>query len=107
MLRGPDVAIVRADRVPTGKDEHGWLDGAPDVAVEVADDTQTHAELAGMALEYLAAGASMVWVVDVDRQRVVLYTPPDRVRVIGRDETLDGGDTLPGFACRVSEMFDE
>src|SRR5688500_16314633 len=34
-LRGPDVAIIRADRRPTGRGAEGWLDGAPEVAVEI------------------------------------------------------------------------
>jgi Uma2 family endonuclease len=106
VLRGPDVGIARADRVPTGTGAEGWLEGAPDVAVEVIGDAQSHSDLARKALEYLAAGASMVWVVDSDKERVVLYTPPDRVRVLGRDDLLDGADALPGFSARVSEFFE-
>ncbi|MFT3766657.1 MAG: Uma2 family endonuclease [Minicystis sp.] len=104
-LRGPDVAMVRAERVPKGKGVDGWLDGAPDLAVEVVGDSQTISELTKKALEYLAAGAKMVWVVDVEPQRVVLFTPPDRVRILGVDDVLEGGDVLPGFRCKVAEMF--
>src|SRR6185369_892986 len=57
VLRGPDVAIVRAERVPTGTGADGWLEGAPEVAVEVIGDAQSHSDLAPKALEYLAAGA--------------------------------------------------
>jgi Uma2 family endonuclease len=45
VLRGPDVAVVRVDRVPTGRGVEGWLDGAPDLAVEVVG-----AVLAGAAV---------------------------------------------------------
>ncbi len=106
VLRGPDVAIVRAERVPTGKGVDGWLEGAPDLAVEVASESQSHSELAAKALEYLAAGAKVVWVVDAEKERVVVYTPPDRVRVLGRDEDLSAAEALPGFSCRVSELFE-
>jgi Uma2 family endonuclease len=106
VLRKPDVAIVRAERVPTGRGVDGWLDGAPDLAVEVVGDSQTHSDLARKALEYLRAGGKMVWVVDIDRARVVLYTAPDHVRVLGSEETLDGADALPGFRCRVAELFE-
>ena len=106
VLRGPDVAIVRAERVPTGRGTDGWLEGAPDLAIEVVGDSQTHSDLARKALEYLHAGARMVWVVDPERARVVLYMPPDHVRVLGSDETLDGGDALPGLQCRVAEFFE-
>ncbi len=106
VLRGPDVGIVRAEREPTGRGADGWLEGAPDVAVEVVGDGQSVSELSKKALEYLAAGGRMVWVLDPDPQRVVLYTPPNAVRVLGVDDELDGGDVLPGFRCRVSELFE-
>jgi Uma2 family endonuclease len=106
LLRGPDVGMVRAERVPTGKGASGWLEGAPDLAVEVAGDSQSHADLAEKALEYLAAGARCVWVVDADKEKVVVYTPPDHVRVLGRDDRLEGGDAFTGLVCRVSELFD-
>ncbi len=106
VLRGPDVGVVRSERIPTGTGADGWLEGAPDVAVEVIGDAQTHSDLARKALEYLAGGAKMVWVVDAERARVVLYTPPDRVRVLAHEDVLDGGEALPGFSCRVSELFE-
>jgi Uma2 family endonuclease len=106
ILRGPDVAIVRVEREPQGRGADGWLEGAPDVAVEVLGDAQSASELAKKALEYLAAGAKMVWVLDPEPARLLLFTPPDRIRVLGRDEILDGGDVLPGFSCRVAEMFE-
>lgn len=105
-LRGPDVAIVRTDRVPTGRGAAGWLEGAPDVAVEVMGDDQTPAELAKKAAEYLAAGAKQVWVVDAAAESVIVYTPPDRFAVLGKGETLSGGEALPGFACEVGDLFE-
>lgn len=105
-LRGPDVGIVRKERRPTGRGADGWLEGAPDVAVEVVGDAQAHSDLAKKALEYLAAGAKAVWVVDPEPRRVVVYTPPNATSVLGPDEELDGGEALPGFRCRVAELFE-
>ncbi len=106
LLRGPDVAILRAERAPRGRGVHGWIDGAPDVAVEIMGDDSTVAELARKALEYLAAGAKQVWVLDCDAESVLVYTPPDHVKVLGRDERLEGGEALPGFGCVVAELFE-
>ena len=104
-LRGPDVGIVRPERVPTGHGSEGWLEGAPDLAVEVMGDDQTPAQLAKKALEYLAAGAKQVWLVDGKAESVIVYSPPNHVSVLAKDETLDGGDALPGFACKVAALF--
>jgi len=104
-LRGPDVGIIRAERRPTGKGVEGWLEGAPDVAVEILGDSQPMSELIKKALEYLAAGAKMVWVIDSDPERLMLFTPPDHVRILGIEDTLEGGEALPGFSCKVAELF--
>jgi Uma2 family endonuclease len=66
VLRGPDIGVVRSERDPTGTGVDGWLEGAPDVAVEVLGDTQTVGEMIDKALEYLGAGAHRVWLVDPD-----------------------------------------
>ncbi|WP_438035148.1 Uma2 family endonuclease [Sorangium sp. So ce204] len=104
-LRGPDVAMARVERLPTGRGADGWLDGAPDLAVEILGDGQSASELLKKALEYMAAGAAMVWVIDPDPARVMVLTPPDHVRILGREDTLDGGAVLPGFTCKVAELF--
>jgi len=36
---------------------------------------------------------------------VIVYTPPNAVAVLGADDVLDGGALLPGFSCRVGELF--
>jgi Uma2 family endonuclease len=106
LLRGPDVGVIRADRKPTGRGGDGWLEGAPDLAVEVASDNVTATELMKKALEYVGAGGRLVWIVDPDVEQVIIVTPPNAFRIVGRDDTLDGGDVLPGFACKVAELFE-
>jgi Uma2 family endonuclease len=104
LLRGPDVAVVAADRVPQGKGVDGWLEGAPDLAVEVLGDAQPPAAALKKALEYLATGGRLVWIVDPDARQVVVVTPPDHLRVVAEGE-LDAGDVLPGFRCQLGELF--
>lgn len=104
-LRGPDVAMVRADRVPEGRGADGWLEGAPELAVEVLGDTQSVAQAMQKALEYLEAGAKLVWLIDRESARVVVLTPPDHVRTVPETGELDGGDVLPDFRCKVEELF--
>ena len=50
-------------------------------------------------------GSKIVWVLDSDARKVVVYTPPDRIRVVATEETLDAGDVLPGFQCKVAELL--
>lgn len=104
VLRGPDVAVVRVDRVPTGRGVEGWLDGAPDLAVEVVGDGQTVTGMLKKAAQYLAAGAKAVWVVDPEPRQVAVITARG-VAVLEADDTIDGGEAVPGFSCKVGEFF--
>jgi Uma2 family endonuclease len=104
VLRGPDVGVVRAERRPTGRGVEGWLDGAPDLAVEVLGDDQSVSEALKKALEYLAAGAQVVWIVDPHAERLVVCTPPDHVQVLGVTDEV-AHDALPGFRCTVAQLF--
>jgi Uma2 family endonuclease len=106
LLRGPDVGVIRAERRPVGKGVNGWLEGAPDLAVEVMGDDATTSELMRKALEYVGADGRLVWIVDPDADQVIVVTPPNAFHVLGCDDTLDGGDVLPGFACKVAELFE-
>jgi len=105
-LRGPNVAMIRSERRPTGTGVEGWLEGAPELAVEVAGDSQSPTMLARKALEYLEAGSQMVWVVDGQAELVMVFAPGRRLRILGVEDALDGGELLPGFSCSVSEFFE-
>ena len=105
VLRGPDVAVVRADRVPTGRGADGWLDGAPDLVVEVIGDAQTVTSAIEKAGEYLAAGARVAWLVDAESGRVIVITAPDHTRVVGAAGEIEAGDALPGLRVLVADIF--
>ena len=104
-LRGPDVAFISRERIPAEGLPDDWWEGAPDLAVEIVSRTQTAHDLARKALEYLQAGTKMVWVVDPESKTVAVYTPPNHIRVLREDETLDGGEVLPNFQIRVGDLF--
>lgn len=113
-LRGPDIAVIRAERRPTGEGVDGWLEGAPELVVEVAGGSQSPGELASKALQYLSAGAKAVWIVDGKARVVMIFTAPNVIRVVNAVEgvgleagsgTLDGGDALPGFSCELADIF--
>jgi Uma2 family endonuclease len=104
-LRGPDLALVRSERLPEGKGEEGWLEGSPEVVLEILGDSQSISQLMRKALEYLRAGAQLVLLLDGDAREVVVVRPPDHFSVLKSDQTITGGDLLPGFSCPVSQLF--
>jgi Uma2 family endonuclease len=105
-VRGPDLAVVRRDRVV---DLHraGFLRGAPDLAVEIVSPSNKAGEIQEKVSEYLAAGARLVWVVYPQTRTVAVHEPGGRARFLTGEEPLEGGDLLPELELRVSEVFED
>jgi Uma2 family endonuclease len=105
----PDVAFVRAERVPPPTSpiyEKAWP-LAPDLAVEVASPNQHRPAMARKAQHYLNAGTRLVWVVWPKRKEVDVWRPGDTKpsTTLGVDDALDGLDILPGFTYPVKRLF--
>jgi hypothetical protein len=47
----------------------------------------------------------MVWFVDPPKRTVEAYTAPDQSHVVREEDSLDGGDVLPGLALPVRDLF--
>jgi Uma2 family endonuclease len=86
-------------------DVAGYWPGAPDLAVEVISPSDTYTEVEEKVAEYLQAGAKAVWVVNPRRRTITLYHSLSDITILTEHDTLEGGDLLPGFRCRVSEVF--
>jgi Uma2 family endonuclease len=104
-VRAPDVAFVRAERVREEPD-HGYYEGAPDLAVEVLSPTDRAGEVLAKVQDWLGAGCRLVWVVDPKRQTVACYCADGHVKMVRSEEQLSGGDVLPGFDLVVARLFD-
>lgn len=102
----PDVAFVAKERLPEdGSDIVGFTPFAPDLAVEVASPSNTEAELLLKTSLYLAGGTRLVWIVRPKPQTVTVFSPDAPERILTLDETLDGGDVVPGFSLPLSGLF--
>jgi Uma2 family endonuclease len=101
----PDVSFVRADRIGTGPRNRGFRSGAPDLAVEVVSPGDSVDEVEEKVFEWLMAGCRMVLVVNPRRRTATVYHSFKDVVVLGIDETLDGGDVVPGWTLPLRELF--
>ena len=104
-IRSPDVSVVLRSRFPDGRVPAGYLDGAPDLAVEIVSPTEDRNDASRKIGEYFDAGAQQVWIVQPVTRTVTVYHSMDRVRTYEAHEELEGGDLLPGFRCVVSDVF--
>lgn len=105
-VRCPDVSFTRKERYPDGRPPKGFGEGAPDLAVEILSPSDDFADLPRKVNEYFASGAQQVWLLEPDAQRVTLYSSPTDSLRLTDDEEISGGDLLPGFTCRVRDLFD-
>jgi Uma2 family endonuclease len=104
-VRGADISFVEASRIPPTGRPKGFWSGAPDLAVEVLSPGDTINEAEEKVDDYLNGGCRMVWVVNPRRRTVTIYRPNSAPAIVGDTQELEGQDVLPGFRCRVSEIF--
>ena len=78
---------------------------APDLAVEVISRGNTREEMERKLLDYFAAGVRLVWYVYPVMREVRVYTMPEAYVTLGGQDTLDGGDVLPGFQLPLATLF--
>lgn len=104
-VRAPDIAFVRRERIPSAGVPENFWPIAPDLVVEVVSPGDTFQEVEDKVGQWLAAGTSMVWVVNPKRRSVSVYRSMTDVKRLSEADELDGGDVVPGFRCGVSEIF--
>lgn len=106
--RLPDVSFTAWVSLPA-KDAHrqAVADFGPDLAVEVLSVGNTEAEIDRKRREYFAAGARLVWIVDIDARTVAAYTGAETFDLFGETDSLDGGAVLPGFVLPLSDLFND
>lgn len=107
LVRAPDAAFIRSDRLPPPEKRRGYWEVAPDLVIEVVSRWDRSSEIHNKVMDYLEAGVRLVWVVYPTRRTVVVHLP-DRTSVTLTDaDELDGGDVLPGFRLPVATIFDD
>ena len=102
-VRAPDVVWIAPGRIPEGA--RGYPELAPDLAVEVKSPGNSNPELAAKAAMWLSYGSREVWVADPERVTITVYRLYQEPVTLGEDDTLEGGDLLPGFAVPVWQLF--
>jgi Uma2 family endonuclease len=103
--RLPDVSFVAAERIPLEGEPEGIWPIAPDLAVEIISPNDLYEKVNSKVLEYLAAGVQQVWLVSPEHKTVTIFRSPTEVTVFSEDSELASEDLLPGFRCRLSDLF--
>jgi Uma2 family endonuclease len=104
-LRRPDVSFVRFGRYPGEVLPAGNTRFAPDWLAEVVSPNDLYSDVEEKVIEFLDAGTLLIWIVDPPTQSVRVVRRDGSSALLRRDDMLDGENVLPGFHCRVADLF--
>lgn len=105
--RRPNLAFISYDRWPRGRrapNRVAWPI-LPDLAIEVVSISDKAWNVLDKIREYFDGGVREVWLVYPKQELVHVYRAFDRVEVVTRDQTLDGGAVVPGFRLPLADLF--
>jgi Uma2 family endonuclease len=107
-VRGPDIAFIRSDRMPPPPARRrGFPAMAPDAVFEVLSPDDRPREVSAKVTQYLASGVRLVVIVDPRARTLVVHRAGTQAVTLREGgQVLDAGDAIPGFTCRVSEIFE-
>ena len=106
-MRIPDISFIVTDvYLKEGLRTSSTFTAHPIWPLKSSRRPTRSVELAVKTADYLAAGTQQVWIVEPNTRTVAVYRPGGTARVYGADDTLDGGDLLPGLALPVGDLFE-
>jgi Uma2 family endonuclease len=103
----PDASFIRRGRLPNDVPPDGHVRIPPDLALEVVSPSNMAEDLMQKIEDYLQAGVRMIWVVFPKSRTILVFRPDHSVSMLKPENELSGEDVIPGFSCRVAELFDE
>jgi Uma2 family endonuclease len=105
--RSPDISFFAKERLqgltelPTG-----FLEGAPDLVVEVLSPGNTIEEMHDKLVEYFENGTRLAWMIHPTEHYVLVYRSaqePDRL--LKSADSLDGEEVVPSFTLPIADLF--
>jgi Uma2 family endonuclease len=98
----PDVSFLGTAQIERAR-PNGYFEGSPAVAVEVASESNTAAQLDRKMEQYFAHDSEEVWVVYPETQKIRIHFPD------GSSRTASGAlksDVFPGWSASLAAVFE-
>lgn len=108
--RIPDILFYAQGRLDTYYAENpDWQQRpyslVPDLVVEVVSPNDKYSELNLKLDKYQEDGVKLIWVIDPQQRKVLIYADNRYPQTLTETDTLDGGDVLQGFTVQISELL--
>jgi Uma2 family endonuclease len=106
-MLSPDAAWIKRERWDslTEDEQEGFAPLCPDFVVEIRSRSDDLPPLESKMQEYIGNGAFLAWLIDPLKHRVYVYTSGGEVVVLENPEIVSGGQLLPGFELRMSQLW--
>ncbi len=107
--RSPDISFVSKERLQ-GLEElpDGFLEGAPNLAIEILSPGNTFSEIHDKLVEYFDNGTNLAWVIYPQEQYILVYRNHQSPEFLLRsNQILEGEDIVPGFSLSISYLFEK
>ena len=104
-VREPDLGYVSAEKLALDANVDGYCPVAPDLVVEIKSPSDSEREVDDKATMWLDFGVRMALVINPETGAIRVRQPDLPTVILTVDDTLDGGDVLPGFSCPVREIL--
>lgn len=104
----PDAAFLLKANCPQIPEE-GFFPIAPDFAAEVVapgDWQNPKRYLPERMKAYTAAQIRLLWLIYPERQEIEIYAHGAYIKTATIEDSLEGGDVLPGFTLAVKTIFE-
>jgi Uma2 family endonuclease len=108
VVRRPDVAFIRADRLKGIDLDQSPLPVAPDLAIEIVSKNDRADDLMLKVSQYLEAGAQAVWLMYANTRLPYRYLPgrlEPEVRSAAAGDKFEEPELLPGFSLPLAEIL--
>ena len=105
-VREPDVMFISSERMPLTVRPDGYSEVIPDIVVEVKSPSDSRREVNDKARMWHSHGVPLVWAAYPETRTIDVHRADGSITTLRENDVLDGGEILPGFAVRVSDIFD-
>ena len=100
-----DVAYISAQTADANPDEEGFVDGIPELVVEILSPSDKHEDVTEKVQTYLAVGVKLVWVADPAFRTVTVFRADAEPELFNVSQTLNAEPHLAGFSVAVRDVF--
>ena len=104
--RAPDISFIARARLKAAKQSpREFFKGAPDLAIEVLSPNNTRREMEERLRDYFESGTQLAWIIDPETESAEICSSLTNRRLLGPGGELDGELVVPGFRCKLSDLF--